>query len=649
MPRVSDVYTLPPGTDAVTNTTISSTAYNTFIHDIELDQNTARPVIAGGTGSGNAAGARTNLGVPSIAGDTFTGNVVVTKVSPAIIVNKTAAAQDAVFVGQLNGVNRWQLAVGTSEAEGGSNAGSNFGIYRYNDAGAFQGAAFTIKRDTGNVGIGTASPGFAAGVVPNAKILTIVAASDRGMLELANTAGDTDNAPLGHVSFCAGGTQHAAIISQASGATAGNRGGNLSFYTKANGGAVAQRMIIDNVGAVGINTASPSGAKLDVDGNIKARASGNILGTPGGNAGAPTQATTNAVLYDLGAANWSGIGCDTNGHMYFVTGVSVPATRMVIKNDGNVGIGTTGPGYKLEIVGTFGITGAMTINGAVTVLSGNQLWAQNTVSYFGIGGTGSFQAGLVIDGGSGANGGSLIAFRKNGANTWWLGHYSTLIGGGSVANDLIFHNASYGTQLQLRPDGSCLFPNLAAATAPTNGAVVFGGGIGCNAYSHFSGLTSTKFADPGRFHDTNTAANGSVCLTLQSNGAANTYFVNMVDAVATQRGLIYHNGSAMVYATNSDERLKPHRELIDLDYARDIIDRLEIYDYDKPGNAIRGIGWTAQQARSVHKSFADAGRTPDDTWMSDRSMPMPFVIANVQQLNARLDAIERTMQDHGVI
>jgi hypothetical protein len=63
MPRTSDIYSVPPGTDGVPNTTISSTAYNRFVHDVETDLNTPRPVIAGGTGANNAADARTNLGI----------------------------------------------------------------------------------------------------------------------------------------------------------------------------------------------------------------------------------------------------------------------------------------------------------------------------------------------------------------------------------------------------------------------------------------------------------------------------------------------------------------------------------------------------------------------------------------------------------
>lgn len=64
MPRNgSGVYSAPAGTTAVANTTIESAKYNAFVADISADQNTVRPVVAGGTGASTQSGAQTALGL----------------------------------------------------------------------------------------------------------------------------------------------------------------------------------------------------------------------------------------------------------------------------------------------------------------------------------------------------------------------------------------------------------------------------------------------------------------------------------------------------------------------------------------------------------------------------------------------------------
>lgn len=59
----SGIYSAPAGTTATAGTTIESAKYNAFVNDLVTDANTARPIVAGGTGATTAAAARTALGV----------------------------------------------------------------------------------------------------------------------------------------------------------------------------------------------------------------------------------------------------------------------------------------------------------------------------------------------------------------------------------------------------------------------------------------------------------------------------------------------------------------------------------------------------------------------------------------------------------
>jgi hypothetical protein len=70
MPRnVSDVYSKPSGTTAVTGTTIESATFNQLMDDIAADLNTPRPIVAGGTGAATASAALTALGGLAAAND----------------------------------------------------------------------------------------------------------------------------------------------------------------------------------------------------------------------------------------------------------------------------------------------------------------------------------------------------------------------------------------------------------------------------------------------------------------------------------------------------------------------------------------------------------------------------------------------------
>lgn len=76
MPRNgSGIFSLPAGSTVTNGDVSDATDVNTPLADIEADMNTARPVVAGGTGATSASGARTNLAVPGLAtNNTFSGD-----------------------------------------------------------------------------------------------------------------------------------------------------------------------------------------------------------------------------------------------------------------------------------------------------------------------------------------------------------------------------------------------------------------------------------------------------------------------------------------------------------------------------------------------------------------------------------------------
>jgi hypothetical protein len=101
----------------------------------------------------NADTALTNNKVAK-SGDTMSGQLTIssTAPNPNLALYKTAG-NTAYIRSYLSpaGTSRWDVALGDSTAEGGGNAGSDFQIYRYTDAGGYLGNPMSISRATGNV------------------------------------------------------------------------------------------------------------------------------------------------------------------------------------------------------------------------------------------------------------------------------------------------------------------------------------------------------------------------------------------------------------------------------------------------------------------------------------------------------------------
>lgn len=88
-----------------------------------------------------------------LAGDTMTGGLVISMpTAPSLNLNPATDSVQALVQYSTNGLARWVLRK-ENTPESGANAGSNFGIRRYNDAGTFIEDALLITRSTGNVSI----------------------------------------------------------------------------------------------------------------------------------------------------------------------------------------------------------------------------------------------------------------------------------------------------------------------------------------------------------------------------------------------------------------------------------------------------------------------------------------------------------------
>jgi len=80
---------------------------------------------------------------------TFTGDVIINKPVPELSLEKTTSGGNSTIVGKTGANARWRIDLGTTAAESGSNAGSDFAVGRYNDGGFIMDVPLAIQRSTG--------------------------------------------------------------------------------------------------------------------------------------------------------------------------------------------------------------------------------------------------------------------------------------------------------------------------------------------------------------------------------------------------------------------------------------------------------------------------------------------------------------------
>ena len=105
-------------------------------------------VANGGTGVTTAAAAPW----VEVSGDTMTGGLAIQPATgwSGLTLSSTGGNRNAIY-GNRGAIQRWEMDLGDSTIETGSNAGSNFGLSRFNDAGTYIDSPLSINRASGTV------------------------------------------------------------------------------------------------------------------------------------------------------------------------------------------------------------------------------------------------------------------------------------------------------------------------------------------------------------------------------------------------------------------------------------------------------------------------------------------------------------------
>jgi hypothetical protein len=321
------------------------------------------------------------------------GKVGVGTAAPDVLLHLDLAPAGAGPAGVIGfgDISNFRVAEIEGLREGGAFAGSL--IFRTQTGPGFGSAGLERARidSSGNVGIGTSAP--------NGKLDV----ADGDVYITKNSGGDVPGVTSQslYIKTQSGNLARLYSISSGSGGPSGF-GGDLYIQTKSDNSALADRVVINRLGHVGIGTSSPE-ARLEVqapsasrqyissvldfsnihlDGATASGATSALTFTSGGGGGA-------AVAFSRGGSVDTEISFWTNS----AVAMNAATERMRIDSSGRVGIGTTSPTSTLHVVGNQFVTG------------GNY-FTDATSGYF-FAGAGSFAGGIY--GSSSGNIANIVA------------------------------------------------------------------------------------------------------------------------------------------------------------------------------------------------------------------------------------------------
>ena len=237
------------------------------------------------------------------------------------------------------------LRVGHDGATNSSSpVGLNIAINRAAPAAAFKnstGPALLVE--AGSIGIGTTTPSTQLHSTGGVRFQTLTGTGNRFVITDLN----------GNIS--AGSATTSGIVTGS---------GILNYVPKwtPDGATLGNSLIFDNGTYVGIGTTNPA-TSLDINGQVQISGVNNLTPPSGLSYGIWAQNSRGLGIYSIAGGASQGIGIWTN------KSGTTPTEVITILRDGNLGIGTTSPAQKLDVVGSAKIGNI--VYGAATAGSGD--------------------------------------------------------------------------------------------------------------------------------------------------------------------------------------------------------------------------------------------------------------------------------------
>jgi hypothetical protein len=447
-----------------------------------------------------------------------------------------------------------------------------------------------------------------------------------------------------------------------------NGGTNLTSFT-ANGVVYASSSSALTTGSAltfdGTNLSNTRSVATAFSGTNSATWANGIVLT---NTATPAAGVANLIFFqgisNVGAA--FGVAQGSNGYGDFVwAGYSGSfSERMRLDASGNLGIGTSSPGVKLDVVGEIraltastsantlrvGNTGnstflgvesstggvnivgstayatTLTSNGPIQLSTNNGASVQATLDSTGLGiGTSSPASLLTVSKNQNATTRVLIS---NTDTTNGSSRGNLLVTGGtvetvvtSVAGDAGYIGTGSNHPLEFITNGS------GRMRIDSSGNFLMGGTSNANV-----NVNGGFYVNPNSLNTFTVTSH----LSGASSGSPYAYFYY----ANTDIGSITQSGTTgVLYNTTSDQRLKENIQ--DAESASALIDSLQVRQFDwKSDNSHQRYGFIAQELVVVAPEAVHQPNDPEEMMAVDYSKLVPMLVKEIQSLRARVAALE---------
>jgi hypothetical protein len=348
-----------------------------------------------------------------------------------------------------------------------------------------------------------------------------------------------------------------------------------------------ERMRIAADGNLGIGTNNPS-TQLHV---ASAAAKTRIDTSASASSNPELQLTAVARQFNVGVGGATFATAAIQG-AYYIYDNTAAAYRMVIDSSGNVGIGTSSPATKLNVVGSISASDSTTVTKRLQLDVGATSGTINCANY------GSDMMDLNIQG-----------------------------------ENLLFNTGLVGVaeRMRITSDGNLL-------VGSTGDTVRVSARISNSSTSRTSGVTYLAGSN----------GNGADCSMQFTDAVANNYYFGGYNGTAyvttNASGGVKLSGGATSWAADSDERFKNIKEPI-TNAVENLSTLRTVYgNYKEDAEDISRLFLIAQDVQKVYPQAVDVGQDEDKT-LSLRAVDLiPVLVASIKELKAELDSVKVELQ-----